>query len=314
MIALLVIGGLALLAIGGEFVVQGGVGASLRLGVSKRVVGVVMLGFGTSLPELVTSVQAAMAGAPDIAVGNVVGSNIANLLLIAGVAAALTGAATARMLWLRDGGVMLLTTGAFAWFLYNDSLSRDIGLVLLAALVVYLILALIEGRAAEQQLEDEVGEAAPKRVSLGGAALRFAIGVALTVLGARFLVEGAVDLAVTLGASQALIGVTIVAIGTSLPELAASIAAAARGHTEMAIGNVFGSNIFNVCAIVGATLLVAPLPAPEAIVRFDLWVMLGATIVVLLFARTWSRLSRGEGLLLLLGYGAYLAAAVNTAM
>lgn len=307
----LIIAGLVLLGLGGELVVRGGVGVARALRVSPLIIGVVLMGFGTSLPELVTSLRAAMAGSPGVAVGNVVGSNIANLLLIAGVAAALTGAAASRKMIWRDGLAMLLSSAALVWLLYQNGLDRIAGVALLGALVVYLVIAVATERRGGSAAEMDDG-AALKGGALVGL-LVFAVGVAATVLGAGWLVDGAIALAREFGATETLIGVTIVAIGTSLPELAAAVAAAIRRQPEMAVGNVLGSNVFNVCAIVGVTAVVTDVPTPPEILTFDVWAMLAASVLMLVLAGSWRRLSRGEGLILLLCYLAFLGTTVSMA-
>lgn len=307
----LLVGGLVLLMIGGELAVRGGIAAAVNLGVPTVVVGIVLLGFGTSLPELVTSLQASLHGSPGIAVGNVVGSNISNLLLVAGLAALLTHAPSARMMLIWDGSVMMIATIAFVALMYLDLLVWQAGAALLGALAVYLIVSVIHARRAATEAPPEVIEARQQSPRLAASLGLFGLGLVATLIGANLLVDGAIDLARALGASEALIGVTIVAIGTSLPELAATISAAIRGRVEMAIGNVFGSNIFNILAIIGTTVMVRPLDVPQEILRLDMWAMLLATALVLIFARTWSRLSRGEGLVLLIGYAVYIGLTVS---
>lgn len=307
----LVVAGLALLMLGGELVVRGSVGAARRLEVPPVIVGVVLMGFGTSLPELVTSVDAALLGAPGLSLGNVVGSNIANVLLIAGVAAAIAGTARTRRLLRRDGVVLAVSTALFTLLAYLDAIAFWTGLLMLGGLALYLtasVLAASQTGALDPEVAKqlaEVGDPPSMAVCLG----LFAAGLVATVFGADFLVTGAIDIARALGATEALIGVTIVAIGTSLPELAATLSAARRGQQEMAIGNVFGSNIFNTLGIVGATAVVAPLPS-EQIVGFDLWAMCGATVVILWFAHSHAQLSRGEGVTLLAGYVSFLIATI----
>ncbi|MCI4665456.1 MAG: calcium/sodium antiporter [Neomegalonema sp.] len=315
MSGLFIVGGLALLALGGEFVVNGGVRAARALRVPTVIIGVVLLGFGTSLPELVTSLRSVGAGEPDLAIGNIVGSNIANLLLIAGFAAALAGAATTQRLIWRDGMVMLAATAAFAWALFEGGLTELTGAAYVGALALFMIIAMIGWTAGGSGDEEAIAEAAGED-DAGGllvALLLFIVGVALTVGGAWLLVDGAVDLAEKAGLSRAVIGATIVAVGTSLPELAATVAAAMKGRSAMALGNVFGSNIFNILGIAGAAALYQPaidpgakLATPPEILQLDLWVMLGATLLTLFMARSWARLSRWEGLLLLLLYAIYL--------
>lgn len=300
--SLLIVVGLALLALGGYLVVGAGVGLAKAFNLSPLVIGVVFLGFGTSLPEMLVSLRAALAGAPGVSIGNVVGSNIANLLLIAGVGAAIMHAKIGALTLWRDGGYVLLATiGLAALLLLLPRLGAEQGYGLLAALLVYILIALVSGRPQEgEELDDFVTHNILILLGMFGA------GVAATLYGAGFLVEGAVLVAARFGVSESLIGLTIVAIGTSLPELAATVAAALRRQPTMALGNVLGSNVFNICAIIGVTAVVKPIDVPTDI-EFDVWAMLAGTALFLVLAATCRELTRKEGFLLLLGYGAYMA-------
>ncbi|PRY92857.1 cation:H+ antiporter [Hasllibacter halocynthiae] len=299
MVYLTVALGLVLLLGGGEALVRGAVALAARLGVSPLMIGLTVVGFGTSTPELVTSLQAAFAGAPGVAVGNVVGSNVANVLLILGVAAViapLAAAAPRRDLW-----ALALSAGAAAAVIRADALGRPVGLALLAGLALWLLLAWRQERGAAP------GGASGDAPAAMGAVPALALtagGIAVTMLGARFLVAGATELATGWGISEAAIGLTVVAVGTSLPELVASVAAARRGQGALALGNVVGSNVYNVLGILGATALVRPIPAPAGIGP-DLLVMLGATALLVLFALR--PVGRGAGAALLLAYAGYVA-------
>lgn len=304
--------GLLSLALGGELVVRGAVGAAQSLGVSPLIIGVVLMGFGTSMPEMVTSVQSVLAGAPDIAVGNVVGSNIANLLLIAGVAAALSGISSAPRLLSRDAPALAIATLVLAGLLLADALTPLAGIAMAVALALYLRLA-IQGESAAVGEPEAVPMPEADGPSLPTAFLFFGLGLVATLLGAQWLVDGSADLARRAGLSEAFIGASIVAVGTSLPELAATVAAAIRGRADLAIGNVFGSNIFNSLAIMAAatwaTPFGAPLTLPPSTAAFDLWAMLAATAIVILFVWTGRRLARWEGLVLLALYVGFLTTA-----
>ncbi len=297
-LALIVIGFAGLL-VGGNWLVDGAVGLATRWGVSPLVIGLTLVGFGTSMPELVTSVQAALAGSPGIAIGNVVGSNIANILLILGLTCALSPMVVARATLQRDGLVMLGATGAALVLVLWGSINRPMGLLLLAGLALYLVTAL--RRAEDEPASISHTPAAPLwRASLGVLG-----GLIVTILAARALVTGAVAVAASWGVSEALIGVTIVAVGTSLPELVTSIVAARKGQAEMAFGNIIGSNIFNLLGILGVTALVRPMQVPAQFVTLDIWVMTAAALAVLVMGATGRRISRGEGAALLAGYTAY---------
>lgn len=316
MIFVLIVAGLALLALGGELIVRGGVGAARRLDVSPVIIGVVLMGFGTSAPELVTSVQGALAGAPGLSLGNIVGSNIANILLIAGLAAVIAGSSDTGGMIMRDGPALAIATGAFALALWLDMFTQPVGFALLAGLVVFLWISIQGARRPEERaaLEAEIGADETPIPRLRTALTLFTLGLFATLGGATLLVDGAVALAREFGLSEALIGVTIVAVGTSLPEVAATIAAALRGHPELALGNVLGSNIFNILGVAGVTAAIVPLPVPPELLGVDLWVMLGATVLLLGFAGTRHRLSRWEGVLLLGAYVVFLAYSASKAM
>ncbi|MFP4275442.1 MAG: calcium/sodium antiporter [Paracoccaceae bacterium] len=297
----LVVAGLGLLLLGGELLVGGAVGLALRWRVPPMVIGLTLVGFGTSLPELLTSVQAALRGSPGIALGNVVGSNTANILLIGGLAAAMAAIPVARDGLRRDGGWMLAAALAALALVFLPVIGRGAGLALLAGLAAFLWVSLRGGRAAPPT-EELLETMRPAWSS----ALRMTLGLGLTVGGAAALVEGAVALATQAGLPEAVIGLTLVAVGTSLPELATSVIAARRGQPEVALGNILGSNVFNVLGILGVTALIAPLPVDAMIRGFDIWVMLAATLALLAVAWTGTRISRREGLALLLAYLVYV--------
>jgi len=235
---LLILGGFVLLLGGGEVLVRGAVGMAARLGLSPTVIGLTVVGFGTSMPELLTSLSAAVAGSPGIAVGNVVGSNIANVLLILGAAALLAPVTGDRSLT-RDLVAMAGASLLLLAVVLTGALGRLSGLALIAGLAVYLWLVF---RSAPDDGADDLPpapSALPLAISL------FAGGLLVTVIGARLLVSGAVDIAGALGVPEVVIGLTIVAVGTSLPELVTSLIAARKGESGLALGNVIGSNIFN---------------------------------------------------------------------
>ncbi len=296
-------GGLALLLAGGEALVRGSAGLARRMGMPPYLIGVTLVGFGTSTPELVTSLDAALIGAPGVAVGNVIGSNIANVLLILGVAAIALPIAVPPGALRRDGAVLIGASGALLAVALTGALSRAAGLAFLAALVVYLWVSLRSARTAGSEAES--GQAAAP--GLGAGIALAAAGVAGVVLGAHLLVGGAVALARTTGVSEAAIGLTLVAVGTSLPELATSLVAALRRQGDIALGNVIGSNIFNILGIAGTTAAVAPIAVPAEILRLDIWVMAGTALLLVAAAATGRRIGRPEGAAFLAGYAAYLA-------
>lgn len=302
MTVLTLLAGLVLLLVGGEVLVRGASAIAERFGVPHFVVGVVVVGFGTSTPELVTSVQAALVGAPGIAVGNIVGSNIANILLILGLAAALSPIAVERAVLRRDGGIALAAAMAVLALAALDGVDRLTGALLVAGLVAY-IYTTIRHPASATPAEVDDGTPAPR---LWLAAVLTVGGLAVVMLGADLLVTAAIELARKSGISESVIGLTIVAIGTSLPELATSMIAAFRKQADIALGNILGSNIYNVLGILGVTALVEPVPMPDDIASTDVWVMLAATLLLLVFATTGRRICRREGAGFLAMYGGYI--------
>ncbi len=296
---LFILGGFIALLIGGEALVKGAVDTAQRLKVPPMVIGLTLVGFGTSTPELLTSIQAALDGAPGIAVGNVVGSNIANILLIVGLSALVAPIAVGRSGFRQDMAFLVGATLLFMAIAASGYLGRISAAVLLVGLALFLILSLRRSNADDPEVE------APS-LSAPVALIYFVVGLLITLLGAKFLVQGAIGLAEDMGVSQTIIGLTIVAIGTSLPELITSVLAARRGHSDVALGNIVGSNIFNILGILGATALVKPIPIPAEIVAYDNWVMLGATALLIGACVTQWRITRVEGAVMLGLYGAYI--------
>ena len=311
MTALMLAAGLALLVLGGELLVRGAVAIAKRLGVSPLMIGLTLVGFGTSTPELVTSLQAALAGSPGIAVGNVVGSNTANILLILGLAAVIRPVTATPAAFRRDGSVLVLAALLCGWVTLAGEIGRGAGTFFLAALLGYIVLTYrLERQSADPSAELHAAEAEAARPMPGSPLLAVASvlgGLVLTIVGARLLVEGAIELATGFGVSETIIGLTIVAVGTSLPELVTSLMAALRGQSDVAFGNVIGSNIYNVLGILGLTALVQPLAVPAEIATLDIWVMLAATAVLLVVTLTGWRVTRLEGGLMLSAYAGYLA-------
>jgi len=307
---LLVAGGLVLLALGGELLVRGAVGMAARLGISPLLAGLTIVGFGTSAPELATSVQAALAGSPGIAIGNVIGSNVANILFILGLSAVILPLSVNPASFRRDsialGGSALLCTGA----VLLGVIGPLAGIVLIACLVGYIWWAYKSESAApdpeatrhEQEAEDVAVPPDVGPVVLGGMILA---GLAAAIFGAGWLVDGAIVLAGAAGVSESVIGLTVVAVGTSLPELIACVVAVLRKHGDVALGNVVGSNIYNLCGILGTTALIQPIEVPTEIAGFDIWVMLGVTALLIVQLRSGWRLSRIEGVVLVALYAAY---------
>lgn len=309
-------GGLLLLVAGGELLVRGAVQAAERLGISPLVIGLTLVGFGTSMPELVTSVQAGLSGSPGIAFGNIVGSNIANILLIAGVSAMICPILVARSALRRDAVVMLAVAVAFAVMAWVMPMGRIVGAGLLTLLVGYIGFVIHQERttASAGALHDKGAALAGADPALTAHAPKGLIvplaialaGLLLVVAGGAFLVNGAVALARGFGVSETVIGLTIVAVGTSMPELVTSVIAALKRQGDVAFGNVVGSNIYNILGIGGTTALIAPSYVPPEITRFDAPVMVGVSLLLVLFAATSLRIARREGAVLLAGYVGYI--------
>jgi cation:H+ antiporter len=315
--AALILGGLVLLVVGGEYLVRGAVAAARSFGVSPLMIGLTLVAFGTSTPELLTSVQAAIAGAPGVAVGNVVGSNICNILLILGLTAVIRPVFVEGRAFRRDGVALAVATAMGMAVLLMDGLSRVTGAIFLLALAAYVVIAYRQERETGGGAGvDEDGDplpAAPDRLYMLRA-LGMALGGLLAVmLGAKLLVDGAIDLAQMWGVSDTLIGLTIVAVGTSLPELVASAAAALRGQSDVAFGNIVGSNLYNIWAVLGGAALIHPFPVDAQIMGFDAWVMLAATALLIGAAITGARVCRWEGVLMLGGYAGYVGWLAQTA-
>ncbi len=302
-----------LLLAGAEGLVRGASALALRMGITPLVVGLTVVAIGTSSPELVVSVQAALSGEGGVAIGNVVGSNIANLGLIVGVAAVLSPMAVDQKLVRHDLPIMLLSMGVLVVFLLDGTLARWEGGLLLAAAVAYTVNGIRtsrrevrEAKAAEAALPPEVADAlAEASVGFKRHILLVVGGIALLVYGADRLLAGAVAVASQLGVSEAVVGLTLVALGTSLPELATTIVAARRGEAEIALGNAVGSNIFNVFSVLGPAALAAPIRA-TGVGADVLTIMVAFGLVTLLFLFTGGRTRRWEGVVLLLGYVGYI--------
>lgn len=300
--------GLVLLVAGGELLVRGAVKLAEKFRISPLLIGLTLVGFGTSTPELVTSLQAALAGSPGIAVGNVVGSNIANILFILGMAALIYPIAVAKGPFKRDGIVLALSSLFCLGAVLSGRLENWMGVIFLLSLAAYIWYAFQQDRKTTKAATPNGTEEIPNP-SAGAIALDLVFvisGLAMTMLGARFLVNGAIDLARMFSISETIIGLTIVAVGTSLPELITSVMAALRKQGDIAFGNIVGSNIYNVIGILGVTAIVKPIPVPPEIMRLDIWVMLAATALLFVAAISRWRIGRAEGAIMLLGYAAYV--------
>jgi cation:H+ antiporter len=313
---LLLVLGVGLLSLGGEALIRGALSAAGRLGVSPLLSGLVIVGFGTSAPELVVSLNAALNQQPDIAIGNVVGSNIGNILLVLGICALIRPLAVRPLALRRDAVTVVAASILFLVLVGGSALGSVDAVIFIVALLAYLVWAYWSERfhaapsAELHKAEAEELTALPK--SAGWTVTIVISGLLLLISGSQVLLIGAVGIAEHFGVPEAVIGLTLVAVGTSLPELSISVIAALRRHADVAVGNILGSNIFNLLGILGVSSLLQPLPVHARILQFDQWVMLGSSLLLLLFLYTGRRLSRWEGGVLLAGYGVYVGLSFTT--
>ncbi|MBI3993893.1 MAG: calcium/sodium antiporter [Candidatus Lambdaproteobacteria bacterium] len=313
----LIVAGLALLVVGGDFLVRGASGIALLARVTPTVVGLTIVAAGTSMPEMVVSLQAAFAGSPAMAMGNVVGSNIFNIAAILGIAALIAPLRiqgnTVRLEW----PVMMLSAFQLHLLARDGVVDRLEGGFFLVALTIFMTYTVWIGRRQAAPVEQaefasemaQLGAARGKRAWLYNSG-QVGLGVALLVGGSTALVHGCITIAHASGVSEAVIGLTIVAAGTSLPELATSAVASWRRQDDIAVANVIGSNIFNVLAIVGLTAAVQPLPVPAEIIARDNWWMLGLSVLLFPLMRSGMRITRAEGAVLLAAFGTYMTVLV----
>jgi cation:H+ antiporter len=306
--------GLGLLIVGAEALVRGASRLAAAVGITPLVIGLTVVALGTSSPELTVSVLAAYKGAAsaNVAVGNVIGSNILNVLLILGLSAVVAPLVVAQKLVRIDVPIMIALSFAILFVGRDGTITRLEAMVLVAALIGYVIFAIRQGREEEPAIYTEYEEAFADRTPPHGKLRDVALivaGLVMLVLGSRWLVNGAVEIASRFGVSDLVISLTIIAAGTSLPEIATSVLASMKGERDIAVGNVVGSNIFNLLAVLGITGVVAPagVNVPSAALTFDLPVMIATAIICLPIFFTGYLISRYEALLFLGYYGAYVA-------
>lgn len=305
---LLLIGGLAVLVFSGDLLVRGAVGLAGRLGVPTLIIGLTVVSFGTSAPELVISIQAALRGAPGIALGNVIGSNIANILVVLGLPALIATTSCNQPLVVRNTLLMIAVTAVFIAMLLSGRLEYWHGVLLLAVFTGFIALA-----ARRAQLQSAAARGLPgfadsldKLPTLAVSGLLVLVGLLGLPLGAHFTIEAARAIALDWGISESAIGLTVVALGTSLPELAANFMAAIRRQGAIAVGNIIGSNIFNILVVMGVTATVVPVPVPEQMLRFDAWVMLACALALLPYVVARSAVGRIGGTAFITVYVAYV--------
>jgi len=305
--------GLVLLLLGTDSFLKGASGVALRYGISPFVIGLTIVGFGTSAPELTVNMLAAWRGSYDIALGNVVGSNIANIGLILGCAA-LVAPLVVECRLLRVEAPLLIGVSVLTWALcLNGVLGRGDGLLLLAGFVWLMWYIFRNAKAEPASVQLEMAEIAETRPGLKRNLTRLIIGLAVLVYGANEMVEAAVVMARMWGMSELLIGLTVVAIGTSLPELASSVMAAWRGQTDVAMGNVIGSNLFNLLLILGLTATIHPLPVPNSLLLIELPAMIAIAVLLYFMLRIDLKVDRREGVVLLALFGAFMTAQIMMA-
>ena len=305
-----VIIGLILLVIGGDFLVKAAISLSFKLEISKMVIGMTVVSFATSLPELLVSLQAALDGSPAIAINNVIGSNIANIGLVLGITAIIGPIAVQKDFYKFNWPVMMLFSVVLYYFLMNDAVLTQIeGVLLLVGLVVFLWI-LIRNARKEEVVSDQVDDTLAE-IGYGKIVVWLLLGGAALYYGAGFLVDGAKEIAKSSGVSEGVISITMIAIGTSVPELAASVIAAIKGEKSISLGNLIGSNIFNIGSVLGFTALIKeiaiPLDEPQILSRDIFW-MLGfsAILIPLVFIKKKFLLSRFKGGFLFLAYGTFI--------
>jgi len=302
-----VILGFILLVVGGEFLVRSSVALSFKFNISKMVIGMTVVSFATSAPELLVSLQAALSGSPAIAINNVVGSNIANIGLVLGITAMVGSIAVDKSFYKVNWPIMMLFSIILFYFLKNDNVLTAIeGGILFAGLLLFLfyLIRSVKKGAQIEDVDDSLSTVSNFKIGLW-----LLIGAASLYFGSEWLVFGAKDIATSVGVSEAVIAVSLIAIGTSVPELAASVIAAAKQEKAISLGNLIGSNIFNIASVLGLTALVKPIPVTEPqILSSDIFWMLGfsAILIPLIFLPKRMQISRIKGFVLVIGYGVFM--------
>ncbi|WP_299676656.1 calcium/sodium antiporter [uncultured Tenacibaculum sp.] len=305
---LYVLVGLVLLVFGGDFLVKASVGLSFKLSISKMVIGMTVVSFATSAPELLVSLQAALDGSPAIAINNVIGSNIANIGLVLGVTALIGPIVVSKDFYKLNWPVMMLFSLAIFYFLQNDNqLTNTEGITLFLGLVVFLVV-LIKSAKEDDSDSDEVDDKLAK-IGYGKIFFWLLIGAVALYFGSDLLVKGAKDLAESVGVSEGVISITMIAIGTSVPELAASVIAAVKGEKAISLGNLIGSNIFNIASVLGLTSIIKTIPVtePQILTRDIYWMLAFAFVILpLVFIPEKFKLTRLKGAVLFLGYCVFI--------
>ena len=305
--------GLSMLVGGGTLLVNGSTAVAYKLNVSKIIISIVIVGFGTSTPELVTTLKASILNSPGIAIGNVVGSNIANILLVLGIAASILPINQLRKTYRRDSLMLiisLLLVAVAAWF---GHVNLPIGIIFITSLIIFIVYSYKEDRKTFSAVKDTTNSVETETVETGtynknifiyiGIAIA---GIGLTLFGADMLVKSAIELARNFNISETLIGLTVVAVGTSLPELAAAVIATIKKESDIVLGNIIGSNIYNVLFILGVSGIIDPVTFPESIVMFDLPVMGAVSFILIFFIWFGKVMNRFVGITFLILYVVYV--------
>ncbi len=294
------------LYIGAGWLVKGSTELALKARISNLVIGLTIVAFGTSAPELVVSLNASLSGQGDIAVGNIIGSNIFNIAVILGISAAIHPLQAKRQLTRLDIPILIVATVVFTLLFWNGTLNRLEGCLFLAGIIIYTVFSLYYSRKHEKKIEEQTGELEKQPEPWYKDVLYIGGGLVILIFASNLLVNNAVSIAQELGVSEAVIGLTIVAAGTSLPELATSVVSALKKNPDIAIGNIVGSNLFNILAIAGTSSVVNPIVAKN-VNYIDLLVMLGLSLLLLPLAKSGQKISRTEGWALIVMYLCYLA-------
>lgn len=303
----LIVIGLAALVVGGDLLVKGAVGIAVKARLSKLVIGMTVVSFGTSAPELIVSLQAAFDNVPEIAIGNVIGSNIANLALVLGITVLIfpmpVGLNTKKFDW----PMLMLASILFYLFALNFEIERWEGILMFAILIGFVVFLIINSRKKNVRMDEEVSENIPTgKVNIWKYLGFLALGLVGLFFGSQWLVGGASDLALGLGVSKHVIGITIVAFGTSVPELVTSVVAAYRKETDISVGNLIGSNVFNILAVIGLTSAIKPIPIESYVVSWDMLWMLAISFILLPMMFIGTRIGRVSGVVLLGAYITYI--------
>lgn len=301
-----VIGGLIVLIIGGEFLVRAAVAMANKLGVPTLIIGLTIVSFGTSAPEMVISIQAVLDGLPDISIGNIVGSNVANILLVLGITALVFPIAVDAKVMKRDAPLMMFATVLFAAFMFTGEISRIHSVVFLGMMVIYTIYLFRSVKSGGdtdllEELEEETDVEMPTWKAVGA----MLVGLVMLAVGSDVMVAGASEMARAFGVTEAMIGLTIVALGTSAPELVTCVVAAYRKHSDIAIGNIVGSNLFNIAVIGGTASMVKPIAVNPMFLTYDVWLLILVTLVLVSFMLVGKKINRVQGAIFTIGYIAY---------